>query len=105
VLRLFGQGIKNSLQWRPLHDEGELMAGRYISIQEQKPKPKKNFCVEVGGRKMPDPEEDPAALSIQKLLVQTGTISPISDPDPQPSQPCISKFLFFMALALQNANL
>jgi hypothetical protein len=50
---------------------------------EQKPKPKKNFFVEDGRKKMPDPEENHLGLSIQKVLVHIGRITPSSDRSPQ----------------------
>ena len=79
VRRLFEQGTKNSLQWRHLHDEGELMAGATtpayrqalssswsLTIQNKNKSRRRTFCVEVGRKKMPDPEEDPAGSSAQK---------------------------------------
>jgi hypothetical protein len=39
----------------------------------------------MGGKKMPNPEEDRPAKSIRKVLVQTGRIRPISNRSPQVS--------------------
>ena len=77
---MFEQGIKNSLQWRHLHDEGELMAGPqhqptakplssscyYLPIQNKNQSRRRTFCVEAERKKMPDPEEDPPGPSTQK---------------------------------------
>jgi hypothetical protein len=63
---------------------------------EQKPKPKKNFFVEDGRKKMPDPEENHLGLSIQKVLVHIGRITPSSDRSPH-SGICVLFVALFLA--------
>ncbi len=72
--------MKNSLHWRHLHDEGELMAGgattpahRPATLKlslarhsEQKPQMKKNFCRIWEGRKYRIQQEDRPANRSEK---------------------------------------
>jgi hypothetical protein len=71
--------MKNSLQWKHLHDEGELMAGGHnttpspshtqalaSSSFRTKTTDEEEFCRIWRGKKMPNPEEDRHANRSEK---------------------------------------